>query len=494
MNRLFKSPNVLVLRQSASDGLILIHQINKRRHYLDKQQAALWVTWENGQSDANLPSYTAQALLYEGFLSTTTSADKSPIDVTAFDQIVPLIEENHIRWYAESPDLVILFNTKLMKQHNPLLTLAPYGSLCWHGITRGWSIGRIRDKAIRVFGYDEVLTFLKRLINLGFIQTIPQLNQINLPTEEITKEFQAPEIQFQMRQAAIPWYCLWEICSTCDLRCKICYLPNFTEHGPDLKQTQEITQQIIDSGTLYVCLLGGETLLRNDLEQIINQLHRSGIYTKVISNGQKLILTRALALAKAGLNQIEISFDGLSQQTHEASRGPGTYAKAIRAVYNAQQAGIPRQGMVWTIHTGNFAELVRLPEFMHNLGLQECYLSPFKKTGLLGALAAFNPIDITARQQIIAQINYWKESFPELTIVLMPECSCGRTSVVIGYNGDIRLCSFSYSSVGNVYQTPLLATWHALEEGLAESGPLGYCAPKSTLQPASSTRLPIIRL
>ena len=188
-----------------------------------------------------------------------------------------------------------------------------------------------------------------------------------------------------------------------------------------------------------------------------------------------MTLDRAKALADANLNQIEISFDGLSLHSHEESRGLGTYIRAYQAVHHAHQAGIQRVGMVWTIHTGNLSELTSLPGFMRELGITECYISLFKKTGLNGAQAPFNSVNAEAVQIIRQQVNEWKTTFPELTVVLLPACSCGRTSVVIGHNGDVRLCSFSYESVGNIYRNKLKEIWQSLETTLPETGPLGYC-------------------
>lgn len=470
----FKSPETLVLRTTGGSGLALVNPLTQQRQLLNEQEAASWAAWKDASNTLADQGDLEQLLLSAGFILPNNSSGSilSSLDI---DQCIPDISGQNTKWYEESPDLFVLFNTQQVQYNNPLLALSPYGSLCWRGVVSGWSIGQIRREALRVFGSDEVIPFLRRLISLGFIKNISGLNRYLMPVQQVTKEFSAPDVQFQLLQSVIPWYCLWEVCTTCDLRCKICYLPDFKGVGPNREDALRLAQEIIDSGIFYVGILGGEPLLRGDLEQLVGHLRDAGVFVKIISNGQRLTLDRAIALSDAGLNQIEVSFDGTSLDHHEESRGLGTYLRASQAVHHAQQAGIPRIGIVWTIHTGNVAELTSLPEFMNELGIRECYISLFKKTGLNGAQAPFNSVEAEAVQTIQKHLNEWKIAFPELTIVLLPACSCGRTSVVIGHDGDVRLCSFSYESVGNIYRTQLIEIWQSLETGLPETGPLGYC-------------------
>ncbi len=391
------------------------------------------------------------------------------------DARIPRVSQRGVKWYAESPDLHILFNTRRMERNNPLLALGAYGSLCWRGVLAGWTVGKIRREAQRAFGQDEVIAFLKHLMATGMIENDVEIAATSCPPERLVKEYPAPEVQFRLAHAAIPWYCLWEVNTRCNLRCRVCYLPHFNGAGPDLERALELAQQIVDAGIFYVCLLGGEPLLRDDLEAIIERLRSAGVFAKVITNGLLLSPARAESLNAAGLNQIEISFDGLTAAGHEASRGVGTFAQARRAVREARTAGIPRVAAVWTLHSGNVDELDLLPSFLTDLGLRECYVSPFKKTGRNGSRAPFEPPSGGQLSAMRQRLGEWRQAFPELEITLLPGCSCGRTSIVVGDDGDLRLCSFSHASVGNVFRMPLMQIWRSLVAQLPPAGPAGYC-------------------
>jgi len=470
----FKSPNILVIKEPISGGLKLIHQDTHVVYKLTPDLVSQF--WEPWSSDA-LISCVSNGIRNELYKNNFISfGENIEIPISSIDNCIPIIVKPYTKWYAETSDFYVLFNTANMSIINPLIILGPYGSLCWSCILKGYTVGRIRVELIKVFGCDEVIIFLNRLITLGYILPIDNINQIKFRSEKIIKEFFAPNIQFQLIHTAIPWYCLWEINTNCDLRCKTCYLPNFDNIGLLTFDALSITNKIIESGVFYVGIMGGEPLLRDDLICIIDTLRLAGVFVKVISNGQSLTLHRAHDLALAGVNQVEISFDGLSEQTHEFSRGKETFNKAIKAINNIRKAGIKRNGMVLTIYSENVDEIELLPKFMYEHGIFECYISLFKKTGRSGSTSTFNPIEINELHFIYRRLDEWRKTYPELTIAISKKCSCGRSSVIIGYNAELRPCSFLYESMGNLLENSFCDIWQSIEDIIPEVGAFGYCS------------------
>jgi MoaA/NifB/PqqE/SkfB family radical SAM enzyme len=468
-----KSSKILVFKEGIGGALTLINKSKGRRCSLNGQQAAFWSDWDIESLKASIEDAGWRELLEGNFIFECDHAEEPK--PSAYDAHTPQLGVPNVKWYTESADLCLLFDTRLTSEKNALLLLSPYGSFCWRGICNGDSVHRIRKEALRIFGCDEVLPFLLRLSSIGFVKPIAGCHHDATP-QLMTKEFFPPDIQFRIPHAAIPWYCLWELCTTCDLRCKTCYLPNFSKQGPDKKKATHIIRQIIDTGIFFVSLMGGEVLLLKELEFIVATLREAGIFVKIITNGQTLTLSRARSLARAGLNQVEVSFDGLTQSVHENSRGADTFTKALDALGFARKAGIPRVGMVYTVHSGNISEIERLPAFMRDTNVKECYISLFKKTGLLGSRCLYNSISLDAIESIRTAAEKWQNANSDLTIVLNTECSCGRTSVVIGANGDVRVCSFSYAALGNVFESDLGKIWRTLGASILPVGPTGYCA------------------
>lgn len=466
-----KSPDVIVLSEEAG-GYRIIKRNNKHTIGLDHLQAQAWF-------DGNLNALgdLLEPMIQMGVIQ---MADAPPFFSSGLDNLIPKRVLQGIRFYLESPELTILFNTCAMREENPLLVLGPYASVLWQGIVHEETIGEIRKRALRLFGTDEVIPFLARLMSLGFLLPLKSIQETPPVKEVIVKEFFAPEIQFMMRHSRVPWYCLWEINTECDTRCQICYLREYQNPGPQAQERDGIIEQIDQMGIFYVTLLGGEALLRKDLEEIILRLRRANIFVKLITNGHLLTAQRATSLVAAGLNEVEISFDGITALSHERSRVRGSFGAAQEALRVGQECGIPRVGMVLTVYSQNFQDLYGLPAFMREHHVRECYLSLFRKTGLMGGRSSITPISADELLKAQHLTRKWRKVHPDLTIALLPDCTCGRTSVVIGADNTLRPCPSSYdSAMGNLLETPLMDIWARIGEQ-ARTGIL-WCKPSDAI-------------
>jgi MoaA/NifB/PqqE/SkfB family radical SAM enzyme len=464
-----KTPETIVLRGYESATLRLIHQTTQETIDLNETESGLWE-----QSDFENMNGLFGRLNETGFVKPIDFASHSV--EPQFDHIFPAIKSIYVKWYEESPDMIVLFNSESMRTNNPLLVLGAYGSLCWRGIMEGLSVDQIRIAALQEFGVDEVIPFLKRLASLNFINAIPELDIIDSGEEKIVKEFSAPDVQFMIFRSRIPWYCLWEMCTKCNLRCDICYLPDFKSAGPSEEEAIRIARDIVDSGIFYVSLIGGEPMIRKDLIPIVNFLRSNGVFVKIITNGQLITEENARLLAEAKLNLIEISLDGMTSETHDASRGEGSFQKCMDAIRIVREAGIPRTAVVFTAHSGNFKDFPQLPASLREWGISDCYISLFKKTGQMGSHSKFDPLNYLDVEVLKGFVNSWEDEYPDLKVTLLPSCSCGKTSAIIGANGELRFCSFSTTSVGSISENPLLQVWQGKdynsEQMIRKSG---YC-------------------
>jgi MoaA/NifB/PqqE/SkfB family radical SAM enzyme len=336
----------------------------------------------------------------------------------------------------------------------------------------GLPLGRIRAAALAGFGVDCVIPFVGRLAALGFLRPDAELIARAASAPSPLLERPAPEVQAILPHAAVPWYVIWEVNTTCDLRCQICYLPHFRSPGVVAARAQEIADQIMEAGALSVTLLGGEFLLRSDAEELVSRLRAHELHVKVVTNGHLLTRTRARALALAGLNQVEVSFDGVSPESHDRSRGPGSFARAMSGLAAARAAGIPRAGIVFTVHDQNQGELEQLGAFLDQAGANECYLSLFRRTGERGTTAPWGPPDGAALSSVLQRL---REDRKDLQVAVSSACSCGRTSLVIGHDESARSCTFLYAPIGSLREATLRDLWRTWGSLVPEEGPLGYC-------------------
>jgi len=98
----------------------------------------------------------------------------------------------------------------------------------------------------------------------------------------------------------------------CNILCPYCWIP--TKERPELSTTQ--WKQVIDKlagwGVVHFSLLGGEPLLREDLEEIVSHISSKGRVATVTTNGMLLPDDRLENLSRSGLYTLVVSLDRLS--------------------------------------------------------------------------------------------------------------------------------------------------------------------------------------
>ena len=140
----------------------------------------------------------------------------------------------------------------------------------------------------------------------------------------------------------IPLYVGLFVTPRCNLRCVYCF-----PDSPHRKHENEFSRQeifnIVDDlyrmGTRYIVLLGGEPLLRDDVEEIIDYIARKRIIIEVITNGY-FTGQRLPALKK--VSYVCHSIDG-NEADMEKNRGRGSYRKIMESMCLCRENGIPIQ-------------------------------------------------------------------------------------------------------------------------------------------------------
>ncbi|MFH0809607.1 MAG: radical SAM protein [Pseudomonadota bacterium] len=141
-----------------------------------------------------------------------------------------------------------------------------------------------------------------------------------------------------IRPAAATCY----VTEACNSRCMTCAVWR-TRGEPDLPTAEwtDALTQIGGLGVRYVCLSGGEPLLRNDLAKLVRAARDAGMTAvEAASNGLLLTRQRLDQLVDAGLTGLHLSVDGISD-VHDRIRGlPGSFAAVRRALVLARARGL----------------------------------------------------------------------------------------------------------------------------------------------------------
>ena len=458
-----------ILTKKSLEGIILLDIERNVKREIPNIYVDNWINWEWTLSDTAQINFL-EKLANEGFVENKKHQTKN--DEFELENTFVAIAGKDIKWNEETADLYYVMNAAQSVSRSEPIVLGPYGSLCWRMIVEGRMLDEIMREAKRVFGYSNcVISFLKYMVKEGYLKSI------SLPKCEFEPPvmFSQVELYTHVPHFVRPWYCAWEITKSCDLRCKHCFIDDFNKNELTEERAIELAKKIIDAKIFHVILMGGEPLLRKDLEKVISFFRENGVYVSIITNGQTLSYDRAKSLADVGLSMIYVSIDGFHQDIHEKIRGKGTFEKSIAAIKNAKRAGIPRVAISCAINDLNFKEYFDIPKFTSDLDIHEVYLELFKKTGFLGKAAEFNPVGIDEVRTIKQSIDKWQEEYPELYISFATRCLCGRSRARVDEKGNVSICSFENKVYGNLWDNNFGEIWDAVESEIPLLGPAGYC-------------------
>ena len=133
----------------------------------------------------------------------------------------------------------------------------------------------------------------------------------------------------------------------CNLHCAYCFYADEMQGRTDLP-AEEWLRFFSELDTLPVrslCLSGGEVFLRRDLWQLVDAIVAHRMRFSILTNGT-LITDRVMAglcepQRRRRLASIQVSIDGSCAEVHDASRGQGSFVKALRGLHLLKEAGLP---------------------------------------------------------------------------------------------------------------------------------------------------------
>jgi hypothetical protein len=158
------------------------------------------------------------------------------------------------------------------------------------------------------------------------------------------------------------------------MQCKDCstaYTPQFSD---ELTTNEAFTlcDCIGNLGIRTVTLSGGEPTTRHDWDLIALRLYINGIIPNILSNGWFINESIAQRAARANINTIAISIDGL-EETHDEIRRAGSYKRIMNAFTEIKKTPVHLTA-VTTINRRNTGQLPELLGVLESKGVEEWVL------------------------------------------------------------------------------------------------------------------------
>jgi pyrroloquinoline quinone biosynthesis protein E len=257
-----------------------------------------------------------------------------------------------------------------------------------------------------------------------------------------------------MIAVSTPLALIAELTHRCPLHCVYCSNPLELEHRAEELPTEvwsRVFGEAAQAGVLQADLTGGEPLARPDLVDLVKAARGAGLYVNLITSGLPLDEARLDALVEAGLDHMQLSFQGAEEGPANEICGTGAYAQKLRVL---EWLGRRRVAVTlnFVIHRRNIDQLDR----MLALGESSCAgRIEFANVQYYGWALANRERLLPTREQLERSVEFLKRAqerlrgkmsiefvVPDYYAKFPKACmgGWGRKLILIGPGGDVLPC------------------------------------------------------
>ena len=275
----------------------------------------------------------------------------------------------------------------------------------------------------------------------------------------------------------------------CNLRCKHC-CSNATDspHSNELTtdEAKRVITEIAEAGTQLLILDGGESLMREDIYDLIAHAQSMGLQPMLGTNATLLSSESAERMKKAGIKAIAISIHGAEAKSHDDfCNREGSWDRAMAGIRNVTAAGIPFQ-INTCIHRQNLGQLdniIGLAKSLNAIAIEifqyvpvgkgkehpNLALTTEEKKFLISRIIQHQLNDKNMVYRCIALPQFWvevertvteKESLQRFTRSC---CGTALRYCHVSYEGTVYPCIFLQKGAGNIREKSFQEIWQDSE-------------------------------
>lgn len=162
----------------------------------------------------------------------------------------------------------------------------------------------------------------------------------------------------------------WQVSKKCNYHCPFCLSGEQDENELPLDKMKQIVDILAENNLVRIDFTGGEPFLRPDFLEILTYASNKGIETLVTSNGS--IWSERIAKTLLETNTLLlISLDGNSV-THDKSRGPRAFARAVANINRYRDAGVPIR-VNFLVRRDNLNQIDYIYDLVKGLGVERLF-------------------------------------------------------------------------------------------------------------------------
>jgi|GEM_PF-5536193 len=309
----------------------------------------------------------------------------------------------------------------------------------------------------------------RKLLMTKLINVPPKLLGIPLEAEkdlidflktgkEKGKPHKMPELRYPLKMRL-------EITGKCNNRCKWCYAnQRYAQTELSINDFKKIIKKLAHNGVFKITFSGGEPTLNPELPSLVEYATSYDLVTHLISNGTFLTKDLVTKLEKAGLKSVQISIEGF-EKTHNDTTQNNSFNQCVSGIKNCLESKISVATNT-TLSRLNYSEITDFLIFLDKLGVPRATLNKVVSDDPNISLS-FDEIESVLKK--VSKLNLklklgWLGVIGKCDLDISkyfnaPRCSACSTSIAISPNGEIRPCSFSNVSLGNIQTNSLKKIW-----------------------------------
>ena len=126
-----------------------------------------------------------------------------------------------------------------------------------------------------------------------------------------------------------------ELTHRCPLHCVYCSNPLEMQSRANELSTEiwsRVFKEAAEAGVLQADFTGGEPLARPDIVELVRAARSAGLYVNLITSGLPLDEAKLAALVAAGLDHVQLSFQGAREETANEISGAKSHAQKLRVL------------------------------------------------------------------------------------------------------------------------------------------------------------------
>src|SRR5262245_63779390 len=186
-----------------------------------------------------------------------------------------------------------------------------------------------------------------------------------------------------MTEPLRPYTLVAELTYRCPLRCVYCSNPlDYARHGAELDTAtwQRVFREAEDLGVVQLNLTGGEPLVRDDLEALIEEARRLDLYTNLITSGIPLRRERLARFRDLGLDNVQISIQDVAAPGSDRIAGLRSFDRKLAVAIWVKELGFPLT-LNTVLHRENLDHVEEIVALAEQLGADRLELANAQYVG-----------------------------------------------------------------------------------------------------------------